>query len=105
MLLRVVLAKHANSKTRKVRSNAKRPSEEGPHIPVGDALCADEIALLEAAGADVLLLGTAVHEKGDALDVGTEGAVDRAVGVGDGTTGNGVLTADIANFRHNSDLQ
>jgi len=70
-----------------------------------DALGADQVTLLEAAGADVLLLGTAVYEKGDALDVGAEGAVDRAVGVGDGTTGNGVLTADIAYFRHSSNLQ
>ena len=32
-------------------------------------------------------------------------ADDVALGVGDGTTGNGVLTADIADLGHNVDLQ
>ena len=65
---------------------------------------AGHVALLEAAGADVHLLGTAVLEDGDTLDVGLELAVHGAVGVADGTTSNGVLAADIAYLRHDSDL-
>ena len=71
---------------------------------MSDALAAGDVALLEAARADVHLLRVAVLEDGDALDVGLELAVHGAVGVADGTTSNGVLAADITYLRHNSDL-
>ena len=64
------------------------------------ALGADEVALLEAAGADVHLLATAVLDDGHALDVGLERASHGAVGVADGTTGDGMLAADITDLRH-----
>ena len=85
-------------------ANAKSPPRRALAFDGRGGLCADEIALLEAARAHVLLLGTTVDEQRDALDVGAEGAVDRAVRVGDGTAGNGVLPADIAYFRHDSNL-
>lgn len=58
------------------------------------------LAGLEAGGADVHLLALAVDHAVDALDVGTELTVGHAVGVADGATSNGVLTADFANFGH-----
>ena len=70
------------------------------HASVVCALAADEVALLEAAGADVELFALAVNDDTNALDVGFEGALDLALRVRDGTTGNGMLAADIANFRH-----
>ena len=69
------------------------------------SLAADEVALLEAPGADVKLLALTVDNDGDALNVGLKRASNRAVGVADGTTGNGVLAADITNLRHDLDLQ
>jgi hypothetical protein len=64
-----------------------------------------DVALLEAAGADVLLDGLAILEDGDALDVGLELADDGAVGVANRATSNSVLTADITYLRHYYDLQ
>lgn len=58
------------------------------------------LAGLEARGADVHLLALAIHHAVDALDVGAERTVGHAVGVADGATSNGVLTADFANFGH-----
>ena len=58
------------------------------------------LAGLEAGGADVHLLALAVDHAVDALDVGTELTVGHAVGVADGATSNGVLTANLANFGH-----
>lgn len=59
-----------------------------------------DLAGLEAGGADVHLLALAIHHAVDALDVGAERTVGHAVGVADGATSNGVLTADFANFGH-----
>ena len=55
---------------------------------------------LEAAGAHVHLATVAVDHDMHALDVRTERTVGNAVGVADGATSNGVLTADFANFGH-----
>ena len=63
-------------------------------------LAAGNLAGLEATGADVGLTGVTVDHDGDTLDVGAELAGHRTVGVADGTTSNGVLTADFANFGH-----
>ena len=63
-------------------------------------LAAREIALFQTTGADVhLALATILHD-GDTLDVGTELAVDRAERVGDGTSGYGVLAANLTDFGH-----
>ena len=55
---------------------------------------------LEAGRAHVHLAAMAVDDDVHALDVRAEGTVGDAVGVADGATGNGVLTADFANFGH-----
>ena len=65
---------------------------------------AGNVALLQATRADVHLLRMAILVHGDTLDIGLELAVHGAVGVADGTTSNGVLAADIAYLRHDSDL-
>lgn len=64
-------------------------------------LGARDLAGLEAGGADVHLATMTVDDDVDALDVRTELAVGDAVRVADGTAGDGVLTADFANFGHN----
>ena len=66
-------------------------------------LGAGNLLSLEAAGANVHLATTTVNNNVYTLDVGTEGTVGDAVGVADGATSNGVLTADFANFGHVSD--
>ena len=67
-------------------------------------LAASDVALLQAAGADVHLLLMTVYHNRDPLDVGTELAVNRAERVGNGTTGNGMLAADLTNLGHDSNL-
>ena len=57
-------------------------------------LGARNLAGLEAGGANVHLATVTIDDDVDALDVG-------AVRVADGATGNGVLTANFANFGHN----
>ena len=69
----------------------------------GECLGAGHLLGLEAAGAHVHLATDAVHDDVHALDVRTELTVGDAVGVADGATSNGVLTADFANFGHVSD--
>ena len=69
----------------------------------GKCLGASHLLGLEAAGAHVHLAAHAVDDNVDALDVGTELTVGDAVGVADGATSNGVLTADFANYGHVSD--
>ena len=69
----------------------------------GECLRAGHLLGLEAAGAHVHLATDAVHDDVHALDVRTELTVGDAVGVADGATSNGVLTADFANFGHVSD--
>ncbi len=63
------------------------PKEVPLSLVLCDALCllcsAGNIALLQAARADVHLLGTAILEHGDALNVWLELAVHSAVGVAD----------------------
>ena len=68
-------------------------------------LAANQVALLEAPGADVHLLALAVDDDADVLDVGLERAIDGAVGVANRATGNSMLTADITDLRHDCDLQ
>ena len=63
-------------------------------------LAAGNLAGLEATGANVGLTGVAVDNDGDTLDVGAELAGHRTVGVADGTTSNGVLTAELTNLGH-----
>ena len=64
------------------------------------SLAASEVALLEATGADVHLALVAILDDGDALDVGTELAVDRTERVGNRTPGNGVLAANLTYLGH-----
>jgi len=59
------------------------------------------LARLEAGGANVHLATVTIDDDVDALDVGAELTVGDAVRVADGATGNGVLTANFANFGHN----
>ena len=66
----------------------------------GECLGASHLLGLEAAGAHVHLATHAVDDNVHALDVRTELTVGDAVGVADGATSNGVLTADFANFGH-----
>ena len=69
----------------------------------GECLGAGPVLAIEAAAAQVLLPPFALHDDVHALDVRTELTVGDAVGVADGATSNGVLTADFANFGHVSD--
>ena len=64
-------------------------------------LGARNLAGLEAGGANVHLATMTVDNNVHALDVRTERTVGDAVRVADGATGNGVLTANFANFGHN----
>ena len=88
----------------------KRPGSSGAldackqtFVQRGECLGASHLLGLEAAGAHVHLAAHTVHDDVHALDVRTELTVGDAVGVADGATGNGVLTADFANFGHVSD--
>lgn len=63
-------------------------------------LATSDVALLQAPRAHVHLALVAIHDHGDALDVWTELAIYRAERVCNGTTGNGMLAADLTNFRH-----
>ena len=63
-------------------------------------LGARNLARLEAGGANVHLATMTIDDV-DTLDVGAELTVGDAVRVADGATGNGVLTANFANFGHN----
>lgn len=88
----------------------KRPGSSGAldackqtFVQRGECLGAGHLLGLEAAGAHVHLATDAVHDDVHALDVRTELTVGDAVGVADGATSNGVLTADFANFGHVSD--
>ena len=64
-------------------------------------LGARNLAGLEAGGANVHLATVTIDDDVDTLDVGAELTVGDAVRVADGPTGNGVLTANFANFGHN----
>lgn len=68
------------------------------------ALAANDVALLEAARANISLLTMTINHNGDALNVGLEGTSHGAVRVANGTTSNSVLTAEITNLRHEYDL-
>ena len=88
----------------------KRPGSSGAldackqtFVQRGECLGASHLLGLEAAGAHVHLAAHTVHDDVHALDVRTELTVGDAVGVADGATSNGVLTADFANFGHVSD--
>lgn len=59
------------------------------------------LARLKAGGANVHLATVTIDDDVDALDVGAELTVGDAVRVADRATGNGVLTANFANFGHN----
>lgn len=74
--------------------------EGGAASATPEHLGAGHLAGLEAVGAYVHLLALAIDHAVHALDVGTELTVGHAVGVADGATSNGVLTADFANFGH-----
>jgi len=71
---------------------------------VSDALAAGDVALLEAARADVHLTLVTIHDNGNTLDVGTELAVDGTERVGDRTASDRVLAADLTNLGHDSNL-
>lgn len=68
------------------------------------ALGTSDVALLEAAGADVHLLLVTVNNNSDMLNVRTELTIGYTVRVADRTTSNCMLTADSAYFRHIEDL-
>ena len=63
-------------------------------------LGAGNLAGLEASGSDVHLATMAVDDDVHTLDIGTELAVGDTVGVADGTAGDRVLAANLANLRH-----
>ena len=64
-------------------------------------LAADDLAGLQALGADVGLVLVAVRlYNRDALDVGAESAVGHTMGMADAATSNGMLTTNRANFGH-----
>lgn len=63
-------------------------------------LAANDLASLEALGADLHLLTSAVLDNIDALDVRPLNAVGDAVGVADRAGGHRVLSADLTNSRH-----
>lgn len=64
-------------------------------------LAADDLAGLQALGADVglVLMAVGLYNR-NALDVGTEGAVGHTMGVADAATSDGVLTTNRANLGH-----
>ena len=64
------------------------------------SLGTSDLARLEAVGANVHLATMTVNHNVHTLDVGTERTIGDAVGVADGATSNGVLTANLANFGH-----
>ena len=69
--------------------------------PLQRYLCANDLAGLQALGANVSLVLIAILlNDGDLLDVGTEGTVGDTVGVADAATSGGVLTTNRANLRH-----
>ena len=95
---------------RSTTENKKRPAFGGAShackqtfVQRGECLGASHLLGLKAAGAHVHLATHAVDDNVHALDVRTELTVGDAVGVADGATSNGVLTADFANFGHVSD--
>ena len=64
------------------------------------------LAGLQAAGADVRFADMAFFiANGDLLDIGLEPAVRHTMRMADVTTGNGVLPANFAYFRHIESLQ
>lgn len=65
---------------------------------------AGDVSLLEAARAHVCLALVAIDDDSYTLDIGTELAVHRAERVCNGTTSNGMLTAELTNLGHNSNL-
>lgn len=75
--------------------------ESPRYLLVRPYLGARNLARLEAGGANVHLATVTIDDDVDALDVGAELTVGDAVRVADGATGNGVLTANFANFGHN----
>ena len=76
----------------------RRPFLQCSGLPQTLAAC--QVALLQATGADVHLALVSVLYDGDALNIGTELAVDRAERVGNRTTGNRMLAADLTNLGH-----
>ena len=63
-------------------------------------LVAGNLARLEATGANIHLLALAIDNDSNTLNVWFKGAGHRTGRVGDGATGNGVLTAEITDLRH-----
>lgn len=63
-------------------------------------LVASNLAGLEATGANIHFLALAIDNDSNTLDVWLKGAGHSTVRVGDGATGNGVLTAEITDLRH-----
>ena len=68
-------------------------------------LSANDLAGLQALGADVGLASNAIVIDGDLLHIGTESAVGNAMRVADAATSNRGLTANFANLRHFYQLQ
>lgn len=63
-------------------------------------LVAGNLARLETTGANIHLLALAIDNDSNTLNVWFKGAGHSTVRVGDGATGNGVLTAEITDLRH-----
>lgn len=63
-------------------------------------LCANDLAGLQALGADVGLADMAVVVNRDFLHIGAERAIGYLMRMADATTGNRSLTANFANLRH-----
>lgn len=63
-------------------------------------LSANDLACLQAGGADVLALGGLAHERANALDIGVPTTLGASVRVRDAVPEAWALTADVAVSRH-----
>ena len=86
--------------TMRMKKGGRWATSLASHLLMSQDLAAGNLAGLEATGADVGLASVAVNDDGDALNVGTELTSHDTVGVADGTTGNGVLAAELTNLGH-----
>ena len=68
-------------------------------------LSANDLAGLQALGADIGLANMTIITNGDLLHIGAEHAVGNAMRVADAATSNRGLTANFANLRHFYQLQ
>jgi hypothetical protein len=85
---------------KKPRDRASRGLERPPHRAAVVTLSAGDLAGLEARRADVEALGSSIHDRPNALDVGVEAALGPAVGVRDVVPETRTLGAEVADGSH-----